>query len=157
MEYSIDLLKTRKKTIITSVIGVLILLVALAWIPVRWIGDGLVTSYDWVYFIIMLLNGLSLINLGLGNPIERLFGKAYIEINNQIIRVKAGVFEKEQNIKWSEINSIDYKSGDFVIIKKDNSVYNLSVSKLEYIQLQEVKDIINDIANDKNISINLKG
>ncbi len=156
MEYSIDLLKEKKKSIFILVLGILLLLLALAWIPIRWKGNGSVTFFDWIYFIAMLLSGFSQISQGLGYPIVRLFGKAYVEINNKIIRVKTGVLDKEQSVEWSDIDSINYKSGNFVITKKDNSIYNLSASKLEYIQIQEVKSVINNIANDKKISINLK-
>lgn len=156
MEYSIDLLNLRNKSIFSLVVGILIFLWTLVWFIVSLTGNSSVTFFDLTYFVLMLLNGLLITNLGLGNPIERLFGKAFIEINNQIIRVKTGVFDNEQSVEWSEINSVNYNSGIFIITKKDSSIYHLSVSKFEYKQLQEVKGVINNIASDKSISINLK-
>lgn len=53
------------------------------------------------------------------------------------------------------IGQIDYKLSKLKIIKNDNSKYQLTMTKLEYSVIQETKNVVDKIANDKNISINL--
>jgi len=40
---------------------------------------------------------------GLVVSIERFFGKAFVHIDNEMIDIKLGVFEKEYKIDWQEI------------------------------------------------------
>ncbi len=40
---------------------------------------------------------------GLVVSIERFFGKAFVHIDNEMIDIKLGVFEKEYKIDWHEI------------------------------------------------------
>jgi hypothetical protein len=56
----------------------------------------------------------------------------------------------------SLISSIEYKAGNFTIRNNDNSSEKLKLTKLEYLIIQEIKKVIERIANEKHISINLK-
>jgi len=155
MNYSKNLLKGRKKSTFAIVVGILFFIVAISWIPVRLTENGSVSGFDWFYMIIFLLNGLSQTMAGLGYSIDSLVGKAFIEIDNQIIRLKTGPFDKEQSITWDEIHSIDYKLNKLMITKNNRTKLNLTMSKLEYSVIQEIKNVISEIANKKEIPINL--
>ncbi len=155
MDYSRDLLKEKKKSKFALILGILSFVLAIFWITLRLIENNALSLFDWIYSFFFLLNGVSQTLSGLGYSIERLIGKAFIKIDNQAIKIKTGAFDKEQSIDWSEIRSIDYKPGNFIITKNDNSTYKLTMSKLEYSVIQEIKNVIDKIANDKKISINL--
>lgn len=107
-----------------------------------------------VYSLIIAVNGLSLTLTGIGSSIDRLFGKAFIKINSEVIIKKIGAFEKEQRIDWSDIKTIDYKPTNFLITRNDNSTSRLTMSKLEYSVIQEIKNVIAKIGADKKISMN---
>ena len=154
MNYSKDLLKEKKKTKFGIVLGILFFVIAISWIPIRLIEKNTISSFDWFYTIIFILNGLSQIMVGLGYSVERLIGKAFIKIDNQVIKIKTGAFDKEQSIDWNDINSIDYKPSNFIIIKNDKSSFKLTMTKLEYSVIQEIKNVINEIVNNKTIKIN---
>ena len=156
MNYSVDLLSFRTKSKFVLVLGILLVLVAIGWFIAIWVRKGSASFFDWLFFILLLLNGLLQISQGLGNPIERLFGKAFVRINSQEISIKTGVFDKKQTVKWSEIHSISYKPANFIITKKDNSTYRLSMAKLGYSLIKEIKNVVSNIANDKNIPTNLE-
>lgn len=151
MEYSVDLLSFRTKSKFVLTLGILLVLSAIGWFIAIWVRKGSVSLFDWLFFILLLLNGLLQTSNGLGNPIERLFGKAFVKINSRTISIKTGVFDKKQTVKWSDIRLISYKPANFVITKKDNSTCKLSMSKLDYSVIQDIKRVMNNIANDKNI------
>ncbi len=155
MDYSKDLLKEKKKSKFALIFSLLFYVVAISWIPIRLVENGAISGFDWFYTSIMFLNGLSQTMAGRGYSIERLIGKAFIKIDNQVIKIKTGAFDKEQSIDWSEISSIDYKPSIFIITKNDNSICQLTMTKLEYSEIQDIKNVIDKIANDKKIAINL--
>lgn len=39
---------------------------------------------------------------GFGYSVEKFTGNAFIKIDNQVIKIKAGAFDKEQIIDWSD-------------------------------------------------------
>ena len=151
MKYSKDLLKRRKKSKIGIAFGVFIIIVAISLAPVRLLVEGSVSGYHWPYTIIFLLNGLNQLMAGLGYSIDRLMGKAFIEIDNKVIRLKISAFGKEQNVSWDKINSIEYRPNKFIVTKKDKTQLVLSIYKLEYSVIQEIKNTIKEIANEKKI------
>jgi len=153
MKYSKDLLKRRKKSKIGIAFGVFFIVIAISLAPVRLLVEGSVSGYDWAYTIIFLLNGLTQLMAGLGYSIDKLIGKAFIEIDNQVIRIKISAFGKEQSVSWDKINSIEYRPNKFIVTKKDNTQLVLSISKLEYPVIQEIKNTIREIAKKKKISL----
>jgi len=155
MTYSKDLLKKRKKSKVSMAFGLFVIVIAITWIPLHLIEEVSISGFDWPYMFIFLLNGFSLFMAGYGYSLDRLIGKAFIEIDNQVIRMKTDVFDKEKSISWDKINSIEYKPSKFIVTKKDKTKLILTISKLEYIEIQEIKNVIRDIANKKKISINL--
>ncbi len=155
MDYSKDLLKKRKKSKFAIILSILFYVLAISWIPIRLIEKNSVSGFDWFYTVIMFLNGLSQTMAGLGYSVERLIGKAYIKIDNQVIKIKSGAFNREQSINWDEINLIDYKASNFIITKNDKTVFKLTMSKLEYSVIQEMKNVIDEIAKSKKIPLNL--
>jgi len=155
MKYSKDLLKKRKKSKVNMAFGLFVIFIAITWIPLHLIEKVSISGFDWPYMFIFLLNGLSLFMTGYGYSLDRIIGKAFIEIDNQVIRMKTDIFDKEKSISWDNINSIEYKPSKFIVAKKDKTKLILTISKLEYIEIQEIKNVISDIANKKKISINL--
>jgi hypothetical protein len=152
MELKIDLLKEkRKKSLFGVILGILFFLVACSWIIVRIIKIEIITLFDWFYFGIMLLNGILQFTGGLGYSFGNLFGKAYILINSEVISIKAGVFDKNQFVNWSEIEFINYNLNKFEIKKTDNTNMVINLSMFDYRLINEIKKTINGIAKEKKI------
>lgn len=78
----------------------------------------------------------------------RLFGKAFVLIDSERISIKLGIIDKEQNVYWKDIKSIDYKLNKFRVENIDNTNKTLDLSKLDYVLKNE---IIASIAKDKKI------
>jgi len=155
MDYSRNLLKVKKKSKFALILGILSFIFAIFWISLKLIDKNFLSTFDWIYSFLFLLNGVSHTSSGLGYSIERLIGKAFVKIDSNVIKIKTGTFDKEQTVDWSDINSIEYKPSNFMITRNDNSVYKLSMTKLEYSVIQEIKNVIDKIGNDKKISVNL--
>ncbi len=152
-EMRIELLQETQKSKFKIVLGILTLLVAILWIPVRLYENISVTIFDWIYVIIFLLNGLNLTMLGLGIDFERLIGKSFIHIGEQVLKIKPGVFAKEQSIRWDNIDSIACKPTSITFIRNDTSSYLLKLENLEYLTAKKIKVLIYNTAKKKDITI----
>lgn len=151
MEFKRDLLRIEKKSYFRVVIGIFLLLFSVAWIFDRIIENQTIRVFDWLYTGIFALNGIIHSFEGLGFSVAKLFGKAFILINNDVISIKLGVMKKEQTVYWNDIKSIDYKLNKFIVQNIDNSNLTIDVSKIDYALKNEIKDIIAQITKDKNL------
>lgn len=155
MEYKNDLLKNNDKSIFRLLLGIFFCAISILWIYARLADNGFIRLFDWFYSGIFTLIGLTHILTGLGVSIDRLFGKVFVRIDNELIDIKLGVFKKEYKIKWQEIKSIEYKSGNFTVQKYDNSSVFFPISKLDYSTVIGIKDIMSKLAESKNIKCNI--
>ncbi len=154
MDYKKDLLK-RERSRTSLLLGYALYAIAILWIIIRWRTHHPFTTTDWIFIVLMIQNGISQTIYGLGYPMERLFGKAFIEIDDEAIKIKPGVFDKEQQIDWNSIISIAYKPANFILTKKDGTSLTLPLSSLEYSVIQEIKDAIATTAKSKDIPVSM--
>lgn len=151
MEYKKDLLEPHAKSISRLLLGIAFCLISILWIVARSAENEEIRLFDWFYSGIFTLIGLSHLFEGLGISIERFFGKAFVHIDTERIDIKLGVFEKEYNIGWHEIKSIECKSADFTIQKLDNSTVFFPISKLDYSSITGIREILVKLADSKDI------
>ena len=150
MELKRDLLKISKKSLFRIILGIGFPVIAITWIVVRKIEYDDIRPFDWLYFGLFVFSGIIHIFEGFGYSFSKLFGNAFILIDQDVIRIKTGVLEKEQRILWDEIASIDYKPTFFQITKIDKTTINLKLSDLDYSLIQEIKEIIRHIGKEKD-------
>lgn len=155
MELKIDLFIKEEKSAFRVVVGVLFILVSIAWIISRNLKNQYVDAFDWFYCGILFLNGIAHILGGLGLPIIRLFGESYIRIDEQKLSVKTSVLKRDRSILWDDVKRIDYKLSRFKVIKTNDSTLTLDFSKIEYAILKDAKEIITTIAKTKKVPVNL--
>ena len=155
MQYYKDLLKENKRSKFRVFIGLSFLVVAVVWITIKQTENEPIKMFDWIYSGIFALNALVHTIGGLGYPIEGLFGKAFIKVDDNIIEFKFGVFEKEKTVDWENIRAIDYKANQLLIAKNDDSHLTIALSKLEYSMVQEIKNILTALANKKGVKVDV--
>lgn len=155
MELKIDLFIKEEKSAFRVVVGVLFILVSIAWIISRNLKNQYVDAFDWFYCGILFLNGIAHILGGLGLPIIRLFGESYIRIDEQKLSVKTSILSRDRSILWDDIKRIDYKLNRFKVIKTNDTTLTLDFSKIEYAILKDAKEIITTIAKTKKVPVNL--
>lgn len=155
MNYSKNLLAERKKSKFALILGLTSIVLAITLISLNLITKTPFSTFTWIYTLIFLLNGVSHTMHGLGYSIERAFGTAYIRIDPSAIEIKTSVWTQAQKLDWDKIAAIEYRSGFFYITQKDHATQKLIISKLDYATIQEVKNIIVEIAQDKKIAVKL--
>jgi hypothetical protein len=150
MEYKKDLLQNNAKSTFRLILGILFCVVSFA----RVLDNESISLFDWFCSLVFLTIGVIHIFSGLGISVERFFGKAFVHIDQQMIDIKLGVFEKEFKIDWREILSIECKTCGFTIQKRDNTFLFFPFSKLDYSSVVAIKDILSKLAGSKAISYN---
>jgi len=153
MQLKRDLLKIERKSFFRIILGIGLFISAAGWILGRHIDNQIVKIIDWYFFGTMAIIGLFHFIEGFGISFSKLFGKAYILIDDDQIRIKNGVFENEQSILWHDIKSIKYKPNIFQILKPDQTYVVLKLQDLEYSLIREIKEVIRTIAQEKGVPI----
>jgi len=149
--YNLDLtLTTRSNTRI--IIGLIMSIVSILWILLR-ISEGKPGLFDYTYTVIFLLGGIIHIYEGSGKSISSLFGKRYIEINDEKIKIKLNTFSNETAYKWNEIETLDM--GSTSVERKDKTGYEniFHLGEFEYKTVKQIKEVIRKIADEKGVEI----
>ena len=71
---------------------------------------------DWVFGVVLVLNGILLTVGGFGYSLIKLFGKEFIIIDKGRISIKADIFVKGQKVLWDDIISIDCNLNRYQIV-----------------------------------------
>jgi len=151
MEIKKNLLRNEKKSYLRISIGVLFFIISIWWISLKIRQKQEIPLFDWLYFGVFTLNGISHSIAGFGFRIEELFGKAFILINKEKISMKAKALEKEQTVFWSEIEKINYNLNKLHVHKTDNTTLTFNLSEIDYAFKNEIKEFIKSIATEKQI------
>lgn len=155
MEYKRDLLQGNKRSNFRWIFGIAMVGMSIFWIISKGLGKDILGPFDWLYSALFGLSGIVHIMAGFGHPVERFFGKAFVHIDYQVISIKSGVFSKEQKADWPEIVSIEFKPNQFMIHKQDTSTQIISLSKLDFACISDIKAIVLTIADSNAIKNNL--
>ncbi len=98
-------------------------------------------------------NGLIFTLRGFNFKIEKLFGKAFIKINDRGFILKTSPFKSEQSIYWQDIESVHYTAGKFTFLKNDGSKIKFSVIELNYATIQEIKEAVSKYTQLNDITL----
>lgn len=142
-----------KKSKFRIIFGILFLIFTVFILIIESIESEYIRPYDWLLLAIFALSGLTHIIEGLGYSLAKLFGSAFLLIDEDVINIKKGVFSKEKRLSWSEIKSISYKANNFLFVAADNTMLTLNVSTYEYVFVQQIKEAVNVLATKKGIPI----
>jgi hypothetical protein len=155
MEFRKDLLKISEKSLFRIIMGMGFFLIAIFWVADRAFEYQDIRPFDWLYFGFFIFSGIIHIYEGFGYSVSKLFGKAFVQIDRDVIRIKTGVLEKEQFILWNEVASVHYKAGIFEMRRLDQPSVVFKLSGLEYALIQQIKELISLISKEKGISASI--
>jgi hypothetical protein len=151
MKFEKDLLV--QKSTAKTIVGVLhFVLIALSISSKIYIEQGFET-FDIIYLVVIFLLGSLFILEGTGIPFAKIFGKAFILIDEKQISIKKGVFNKEQTIFWDEIKAIEFKPNYFLFTKHDDSLFPFKLRHLTIRFNKEILDFIKVIGKHKGLEI----
>ncbi len=151
MELRINLLRITEKSRLRIVLGIGFLVIAIFWIFLNAYENHEIRPFVWVYFVFFIFSGAIHTYEGFGYSVSKLFGKAFIQIDSDTIRIKTGVLDKEQFIFWNEIVSVKYKAAVFEMWRSDKTSVIFKLSGLEYSLIQQIKEVIGRISAEKGI------
>jgi len=153
MEFKIDLLDIEKKSTFRVILGIGFLVLSATWIIVK-IQQHQATGFiDWIFISVMIFNGGSHTIAGRGYSINKLFGQAFIDIDEQQIAIKTGVWDQEQRVAWKNIKSMEYLANQYRVRLNDGKLVIIQFSKLDYLLKMNIKDVIITLAAEKGITI----
>ena len=103
--------------------------------------------------IYLLISGIIYFIDGSGVSVGRWFGEAYIKIDKTEIKIKKGVFSKKWVLFWDQVDRVSFSVIRIMFSLKDGSEKELNYDNLDYVHIQEIKNIIMVITSEKNISV----
>ncbi len=151
MELKIDLIQYRKKSTFTLVMGIIGVVLPIMYLVAQGFKDGESSFSLMPIMAYMFVSGILQILNGLGFTWERYFGSAYVQVNNDLIAIKTGVWKKVQVFHWDKIKSLTYKTNWFEVCTSDGSTSKLLLSELEFKTLIETREAIIFIASEKGL------
>ncbi|MDE5424234.1 hypothetical protein L3073_18635 [Ancylomarina sp. DW003] len=142
-----------QKSVAKTIIGALALVLIVLWIGIKTYIDEAFEIFDWLYFTGLFLIGILFILEGRGIPFAKIFGTAFIHIDEERISMKRGVFHEEQSILWEEIKQIEYKPNYFLFTKHDGSLFPFKLRHLAFRFNREILDFIKVIGKEKGLDV----
>lgn len=136
-----------------TILGVLHFVIIALWIGSKIFIKETFDTFDFIYLIALFLIASLFIIEGIGVPLAKIFGKAFILIDEDQISMKIGVFSKEQTIFWDEIKAIEYKPNYFLFTKQDDSLFPFKLRNLTTRFNREILDYIKVIGKNKGLEV----
>jgi hypothetical protein len=152
MELKKDLLQLERGSKFQRIYGIFVLLIVIFSVIYTSLGYEDFTIMSCIQIVTLLIMGIMFVIQGFGLSPERLLGKAYVDINEQHIALKLGVFTKEQIVYWKDIKSIDYNFNKYHIVNVKDETSTLDLSRLEFLLKKEIKSVIKQIADKKGLT-----
>jgi len=143
MEFYQDLIAPARK--IKSKLGLFLLVALLVAIIAAQVyismERGLVTNLFNIIFW-SLYGIIALYQIITGKRIESIFGKAYIHITDEFLKLKPSVLKKEQSIYWKDLGRLSMKPTFIKVTGQDGNTISIDFKNLEYLAVQNLKDVI---------------
>jgi hypothetical protein len=153
----IDLIRTPVKSRFRRILGFCYVILVILWLVVKVIYHNPLSWFDILYSVVFGISGVVFIIDGYGVSFSRFFGEAFIKISTADIRVKRGVFSKEWVLQWSDIEQVEYTVIKIIFRLKSRISRNFEYDNLDYEHIQQIKEVIRNLAEEKSIEVMISG
>jgi hypothetical protein len=159
-ELNIDLLRTPGARTARKIIGIIFLGLAILWTLQALYRKGSpadfqnIRPFDILYILVMLMTGTFNLIEGSGKSVFGMFGESYIRINEDAVCIKKGLLSKEWKVKWEELTEAEFTMLHINFTLKSGKTRQLSFNGIDDAELLQLKKIIKEIADIKNIKSN---
>ena len=143
-----------KLALILLIILFVVLIVAQLYVNIK-AGMGAINYFNIVFWFLWLV--LFVVQSFTGKRIESLFGKAYIHINDEFIKLKTSVLKKEQTIFWKNLRRLSMKPSYIKVIGQEGNQISIDFKNLEYQAVQELKKTVKTLIDEQKIVISSTG
>jgi len=110
---------------------------------------GTIDYFNATFWIIYTL--IMFVRTIMGRPVVSLFGKAYIHITDEALKLKTSVFKKEQLIYWKDLSRLSMKPTFIKITGQDGNNINIDFKNLEYQAVQGLKNTVKALIDEGKI------
>jgi hypothetical protein len=159
-ELNIDLLRTPGARTARKIIGIIFLGLAILWTLQALYRKGSpadfqnIRPFDILYILVMLMTGTFNLIEGSGRSVFGMLRESYIRINEDSIRIKKGLLSKEWKVKWEELTGAEFTILHINFKMKSGKTRQLGFNGIDDDELLQLKKIIKEIADIKNIKSN---
>ena len=143
----------RESKKIQLVFGFIFIILSILWILQKKHFNSQIFAFDWLYSGVFLMNGVIITLQYYGIHIEEIFGKRYIKITPEEIDYKPKTFKRATKTKWVELKTINFKVNSIELQSINGKNLRINYTNLEYASVQELKETIVQIAQNKNCKI----
>ncbi|MEE4196894.1 MAG: hypothetical protein V2I54_04565 [Bacteroidales bacterium] len=151
MEYYKDLHPQPEPGKFQLFLGILFLIIAVAFIVLEFLEGGL-TLFGWIYSLILFLNGVVILLQYRGINADRIFGKKFLRITPEKICYKPSHRSKEQVISRKEVEAIHFNLSSVDIVSGTRTL-TINYQPQSYQDIQKLKQILIQIAEQKGIPV----
>jgi len=155
MEFYKNLYPQAAKKKFQLIMGIVVIVLAILWILTKIYLDESVHFIDWLYSGMFFIHGVIIIMHYFGYPIEELFGKRFISVTTSEIQYKPKTLKPEIKILWKDVDSIFFKVNNIEIKSQNGEKINLQYNYMDYASVQELKDTVKQIAQDKSCTVTI--
>jgi hypothetical protein len=153
MEFYQDLIvpvRKIKNKFLLWLLAVLLIVLMMAEIYVYIIkGRGTVDYFNAAFWIIYTL--IMFIRTITGRSVVSFFGKAYIQITDDALKLKPSVLKKEQLIYWKDLSRLSMKPTFIKVTGQDGNTISIDFKSLEYQAVQDLKDAVKALIDEGKI------
>jgi hypothetical protein len=147
----IDFSKTQKSNW-RFLLGILLLLLSTSYALLVLFNE----NFNWMWIlnaVVFLILGLNTMIEGTGFTIARLFGRAYLLINEEKCEYKPSNYKSATVINWNDVDTIHIGVSNIDYLKNDSVINQLEYSRFSYQQVQDIKSVLKSIAEKNGIKI----
>ena len=147
-----NLLTGQHKSIARLLFGIIAIILGILWLLFQKQGNG-IHWQDWLYSGVFAMKGIHYLLSGLGLSYFILFGKAYVEFDDEIIAIKETVFQNKRQAKWKDISSIKITPLSIEIHRQQKTKITIHLSRIGFEKNIQLTNHIRKIAKEKRINI----
>ena len=112
------------------------------------LANSLISSFYFIEGIIGLVEGN-------GKSVASYFGKRYIDITSDAIKIKIKRFDEEESLELKIINAIRITPLN-IEFERNGGITRMPLGDLEYTTVRLIKDTVTEFSNKKNIQLSYK-
>jgi len=145
----IDFQKTQKSKM-RFYLGILMLLMSAFYLFLVIYQDNWYNVFNVIIFFIW---GTGVIIESKGFTLSRLWGEAYLLIDDEKFEFKPKPLKPASILNWNKIDTLKFRTNRVEFIYDTSTLTELEYSRFSYQQVQDIKAVLTSIAEKNNITV----
>jgi hypothetical protein len=146
MNYHCDLLTRANVSAAYFVVAGFILIAGVYYMAIRCTIHAPMQVSEWAFVVACFAASVSWFCRGLGYRFERLLGKAYVRIDDEVFALKPGWQKKATSVLWEDVSGILHNADTYTMRTRDSGADLFELAILDYAVIQEGKTAVEQVA-----------